>query len=481
MAAVPQLTSPAHAVSAGPVHPTSQLVQDLPGFDPAPVINAHEASLADYLNQPVHDILARLGLSPVPTAAPQPAPSNAAAGAANPNAVPPPIASSTAAPGSAASPFDPTSLIQPVTDALGTLGSGQFGNLDPTQMFGGLAQTLESAGQSVQQAMSGLGSGWQGTAATAAGAKTNAALQSGGEVANQATGLRASVSAAAAAVAQAQARLIEIINEFMAKLAAIGPNIVFPWGIAAAIEAANEAVTSTTEVMTELQSSLAGESAHATSVGTPVAVTSGPQFGMNAAAASVPVGAAAAPLSAAAAPALGQAIGPLLQVATSVASPVMDGVSAVTQAVQTNAKTGATASGTAAGSSADQEHQPGGAGGGGAGKKPSFGGTGAGGGPVLAAQSRLGARPSAAITTSIAGTHDGAAIAASGAMGGMPMMGGAPMSGGTKASAGSRHNAAAFLHTSDQGDEIAGDLGSVAPPVIGQLDANEAPDVDLRI
>jgi hypothetical protein len=33
----------------------------------------------------------------------------------------------------------------------------------------------------------------------------------------------------------------------------------------------------------------------------------------------------------------------------------------------------------------------------------------------------------------------------------------------------------------DQGDEIAGDLGSVAPPVIGQLDANEAPDVDLRI
>jgi uncharacterized protein YukE len=428
MAALPQLTSPAHAVSAGPVHPTSQLAQDLPGFDSAPVINAHEASLADYLNQPIHDILARLGLSPAPTAAPQPGASNAAAGTVNPNAVPPPIASSTAAPGSAASPFDPTSLIQPVTDALGTLGSGQFGNLDPTQMFGGLAQTLESAGQSVQQAMSGLGSGWQGTAATAAGAKTNAALQSGGEVASQATGLRASVSAATTAVAQAQTRLIEIINEFMAKLAAIGPNIIFPWGIAAAIEAANEAVTSTAEVMTELQSSLAGESAHATSVGAPVAVTSAPQLGMNAAAASVPVGAAAAP-------ALGQAIGPLLQVATSVASPVMDGVSAVTQAVQTSAKTGATPPGTAAGSSADQEDQPGGAGGVGAGKKPSFGGTGAGGGPVLAAQSRLGARPSAAITTGIAGTHDGAAIAASGAMGGMPMMGGAPMSGGARAGA----------------------------------------------
>jgi hypothetical protein len=66
-------------------------------------------------------------------------------------------------------------------------------------------------------------------------------------------------------------------------------------------------------------------------------------------------------------------------------------------------------------------------------------------------------------------------------MGAAPMMGGAPMGAGAKNSSGSRHNAAAFLHTSDQGDEIVGDLGSVAPPVIGEQVANEAPDIDLRI
>ena len=75
-------------------------------------------------------------------------------------------------PGGGGSPFDPSQLIsgliQPVTDALGTLGSGQFGGLDPTQMLGGVSQALQSAGQSVQQAMGSLGGAWQGTAATAA-------------------------------------------------------------------------------------------------------------------------------------------------------------------------------------------------------------------------------------------------------------------------------------------------------------------------
>jgi hypothetical protein len=46
---------------------------------------------------------------------------------------------------------------------------------------------------------------------------------------------------------------------------------------------------------------------------------------------------------------------------------------------------------------------------------------------------------------------------------------------------GSGHKAASFLHTSDQGDDIVGDLGSVAPPVVGQVDASEVPDVELRL
>jgi hypothetical protein len=66
-------------------------------------------------------------------------------------------------------------------------------------------------------------------------------------------------------------------------------------------------------------------------------------------------------------------------------------------------------------------------------------------------------------------------------MSGAPMMGGAPMAAGARAAVGRSHNAAAFLHTSDQGDEIVGDLGSVAPAVIGQTDSVAGPDIELRI
>jgi uncharacterized protein YukE len=222
MAATPQpapVPSPTHMTSVGPAQTAGDLAQTLPGFDPWPVINAQEQSLAAYLNQPVHDILARLGLPPLSEVLPQPGPPNSetVGGPAASNGAP-----AAGAPAGAANPIDFSQLIQPITDALGTLGSGQFGNLDPTTMLDGVSQTLQSAGQSVQQAMSGLGGAWQGASATAAGAKTTAAVQSGAEVATQATSLRASVSAVTADVAQARARLIEIINEFYAKLAAIG-------------------------------------------------------------------------------------------------------------------------------------------------------------------------------------------------------------------------------------------------------------------
>lgn len=93
-AVVPQPTPvspPASVPSIGCVRPTGQLAQALPGFDPEPTINAQEASLADYLNQHVQDILARLRLSRLPGAAPPPSAPRAetAAGPANPSAAPP--------------------------------------------------------------------------------------------------------------------------------------------------------------------------------------------------------------------------------------------------------------------------------------------------------------------------------------------------------------------------------------------------------
>ena len=61
------------------------------------------------------------------------------------------------------------------------------------------------------------------------------------------------------------------------------------------------------------------------------------------------------------------------------------------------------------------------------------------------------------------------------------MMGPAPMGRGGKGGGDSGHKAASFLHTSDQGGDIVGDLGSVAPPVVGEVDASDVPDIELRL
>jgi hypothetical protein len=468
MAAVTQpnpVPPPAHTAPTGATHPTSQLAQALPGFDPDRAINAHEMNLADYLNQPVHDILARLGLPPAPTAVP-PNPSNTPA----PNAAGP--TPNTPQPAGSANPIDPSALIQPVTDALGTLGSGQFGDLDPAQMFQGISQAFESAGQSVGQAMSGLDAVWQGDAASAATAKTSAALTDGTEVARQSTDLSDSLSTAVASVAAARARLIAIVNEFWAKIAAIGPNIIFPWGMAAAIEAASEAVTEAAEVITDTQGTLGAQAGHVTATGAPVAVTSAPKIASDSRSFASPAGATAAP-------ALGApAIGPVMQMASSLGSPVMDGVSAVTGAVQAgiSAAPGPQAATEVAGGTLS----PGiasraalsGAGGGGAG---------VGGIPTATMQSRLAAAEAPAVSDTTAAVESNTAATVPTGAGGSSMLGGAPMSQAVKGGTDKGHNAASFLHTSDRGDEVVGNLGNVAPSVIGEVAASNTPDIDLRI
>jgi hypothetical protein len=464
-------------IPSPPINPTAHLAQHLPGYDAGPVIAAQEQDLQDYLNLPVQEILARLGLPPLP----QVAPGDLPPGALPPGALPPGTHGGEAgAGGSGGGPMNTDSLIKPVTDALGTLGSGMFQNLDPTKIFQGIGKAFESTAQSVQQAMGSLGDVWKGASGAATGAKTGAAMANGAEVGAQATGLGGSLTTAVTDVQQAQARLVEIIDEFHAKIAAIGPNIVFPWGQAAAVEAGTQATTMTTEVMTELQGSLGAQAGVVGAIGAPVAVTAAPQMGA-------------------------EMIGPMLQMATSLISPLMQvgtealstGVGALTQAVQTGVQTGTgllSSLTDAAGGGADAAATPAalassttpiggiGAGGGGGG----IGGSGAG--AATMASRSVETSPmiqkettNALATSSLSRTPamGGAAAGGAGVMGGG---GGAGMGG---AGAGQKnsgsHTSAAFLHTTDQGDEIVGDLGTVAPPVIGEADPGDPPDVELRI
>lgn len=474
--------------------------------DPRPVLDANESSLAEFLNQPVDKALSRLGLSGSPQAAqpgsppadPQPADPN------NPNAASPGDNSALSSLSSLSSLAAlPLGLIGPVVEMLGMLGSGQFGDLDPTAMLGGITQTLESAGQSVRHALGGLDGVWQGAAASAAAAKTTTVLANGSQVASQAESLSASLAEAAASVAQGEAELVAIVNQFMATLAAIGPNIIFPWGWAAAIAAANQAVAEATSVMSQLQSTLGAQAAHVSAVGAPVAVTSASDAGKTPgvvpssslatsgltaripATALSPMSAFTAPVGAAAsgagAPASGASglgsFAPMLGLAAGMAMPAMEGVSAATSALGS--------AGAGQGAQLASSHQP--AGDGNRDDVSHHGGGGGGGGhggagvPVTPAQSRMPTRlPAGEIEETIPAASESNVVAPVG-MGGAPMMGGAPFARAANGGVGRSHSAAAFLHTSDQGDAIVGDLGGVAPPVIGVREAVPHPDIDLTI
>lgn len=427
-----------------PVNPTGQLAQYLPGYDPAPVIAAHEQNLQDYLNLPVKEILERLGLPPFADGKP-------------PEGPPPPEAQP-AAPPQHGSPMDPSALISPVTDALGTLGSGLFNGVDPTTMLQGISQAFGSTGNSLKHSLASAGDAWQGASGTTAAAKTATAIANGSQVGAQSEALKSSLSAAATNVAQARVRLIEIIAEFQATMAAIGPNIIFPWGWAAAIAAANKAIATTTETMTELQTSLGAQAAQVTAAGAPVNVTAAPQL------------AASSPMS--------SLVSPLMSMATKGAEAgIQAGTGAASAASQAAQQAATDPAAATAGGVAGPPLT--GAAGGGAG-----GGVGGGGGtplPRSIASSAMVQPETASATTQPASVR--ASVGAAGSSG-PGMMGGAPygpMAGQGANNSPNSHTAAAFLHTTDQGGEIVGDLGTAAPPVLGEADPSEPPDVELRI
>jgi uncharacterized protein YukE len=429
-----------------PVNPTGQLAQQMPGYDPAPVLAAQEQNLQDFLNLPVKEILARLGLPSAENAAGQ-------NGAPPPEPQPDP----TQPPANA---IDPMALISPVTDALSTLGTGLFQGADPTAMFQGISQAFQSTGGSLQQSLGSVDNAWQGASGTAATAKTATAMANGTELGTQSDSLRTSLATAATNVAQARVRLIEIVTEFQTTLAAIGPNIIFPWGWAAAIAAANKAIATTAEVMTELQTSLGAQAAEVTAAGTPVDVTAAPTAG-------------ASPLSSLASP--------LMSMATKGAQAgIQAGTGAASAASQAAQQTSTDAAAPAAGGVAPLASPGAGGAGGGAGGG-GVGGSGAA--PLRSISSSAMMQPETASTTAQSAVRP-AAVGTAGSAGSGMMGGGAPyapMAGQGANNASNSHSAASFLHTTDQGGEIVGDLGNAAPPVLGEADPNEPPDVELRI
>ncbi|MGB3324618.1 MAG: hypothetical protein WBB05_18630 [Mycolicibacterium fortuitum] len=351
--------------------------------------------------------------------------------------------------------MDPSALISPVTDALGTLGTGMFDGADPTTMLPAISKMLQTTGGSMAKSVNSVGHAWQGASGTAAATKTTTAIANGAEVSAQSDALSSSLTAAAANVGQARVRLIAIITEFAATIAAIGPMIIFPWGWAAAIAAANKAIATTAEVMTELQSSLATQAAQVTATGAPVSVTAAPEASSLA------------------------GLAPLMPMAMKGAEAgIQAGTGAATAAGQSGVNPAIEPVEPADGDPAEIEGSA--AIGGGA------IGAGGGGGGIGGTSAPRSLPMSSMLQAETAGVPAQSAAPRVGGVGAPAMMGGAPMGAmgagaGANTSSGNNHTSASFLHTTDQGSEIVGDLGTAAPPVLGEADPYQAPDVELRI
>ncbi|WP_158636114.1 WXG100 family type VII secretion target [Tsukamurella sputi] len=446
---------------------------------PAAPDAALDPEIRALLDRPVNEVLAALGLPPVPTAPDKPPQQELPA---PPKGVP----EAPQVPG-----FDVAGLVKPMTDLLSTFGSGSFEGLDPSAALSGASKALEQGVSAGMQAISQLSSVWQGPAATAATGKSVEAATGTGLAAEQGAELSTAVGEAATVVGTGEAELQAIIDSFMAVISALGPSLWLPPGQAAAVAAAQEHLAHATEVVTRTKSQLAALSAQVGAAGRKVPVASPPTT-------------AATTAAQAAAAIVPGVVSAVTGAVTGVAKLATDTVSgAVKTAVGVAASAGEALSGLAETSAekddaADVGESPkdgfpattpvaangtGVVGGSGVG-----GGAGIGGG-VGAAATAL-AQPQSSAPAARTPVADGGArtipassdVLARSAMAPMMPMGAAGAA-GARGAAASDHSVPDYLVTSDNGESVLGDLPIVGPQVVGDALPAESyePDVELRL
>ncbi|WP_020170619.1 hypothetical protein [Gordonia polyisoprenivorans] len=466
---------------ASPTEAVAAAATQMPGYDPGPVIGAIESRLDEYLNTPTGEILSRLGL-PVPPGIPTPGPIPGL-----------PALPGLPTGGNTLASIDGGALIQPVLDALGTLGSGVFEALDPTKIFESITSAFSSVASSLPTVISAMQQGWQGEGADAAAMKTAQLGKDGTEVGVQSGKIKGNVVQAGVDTKTTEAHLLEIISQFEATMAVALPQIVTPWGQAMAVAAATDAITRTTAVMGVHKGLMAVNTAEVAADGAPVSVTNAPQVPTEMLSSMVQMGTGL----------IQPAFGVVEQVFSAGEKIVQSSVQAGTKigeaidkaqhktSTDTDTSTSTTAAPVGLGAGG-----PAGMGGGGGGSKPTGAGGGGGGGvgvspvsappssrttpsgtPPTEESSTTGQQRTAAATTASATTTGNGGYAP------MSGMGSAGAGAGAGKGAGSGHTAADFLHTSESGSEIVGDFADVAPAVIGEKDddTEARPDIDLRI
>ncbi|MBJ8338586.1 hypothetical protein JGU71_06795 [Antrihabitans sp. YC3-6] len=432
---------------------THSLFGEPGSFTPAPVDQAaldliRNSPVGPMLDMPVNDILGNLGLPPLPQLPPMPP---------MPGLPPLPV-------------IDLTLLLKPLTDLLGSFGTGQLdaSGFDPSQIFTGISKALDTSISVGSAGLQALDKVWSSSASLAAVAKGTEAQANTAAVSTQGVNTSINIQTAAAIVAHGVALLQAIIAKFIGVVVATGPFLVTPPGQAVVLAAATESLAEGTIVVAETRAQLFGPTGAMTANGQQVPITNAPTGTSPFAIASTILDSVGKPVSSLASTGLDQA-------STAIKS-------ALAQPKPVSPADPAKAANTAAAMKPGGK-SPGGPGG------PGLGSPGVPATPLtpwnnaktvsaglMNANAPVG--PSAPVRT--------AAEFVGGTGGGMMPMGAAGAAAGMQRGAESvgDEGIRGYLVTSEHGDEVVGEIEGMAPPVVGEAESRateEVPDRELTL
>ena len=462
------MTSPQPA-SGGP-HPPGAIdtsLPDVPAINDMSIQDMIDATpLGPILDRPVGEVLAGLGLPPIPQLP----------------ALPP-------MPGLPPLPMiDIGMLLKPITDLLGGFGTGDLSGapLDPSMIFDGLSTVLDTAMSTATQALGVLDTLWAGQASLGATTKTAQASADSAALSTQGGVMSIDIQAAAGIVAAGLAAVQGIIAATIGKIAVLGPGLVTPVGQGVAVGFATEGLAEATAAVAVTRAQLLGPTTQMVVNGAPVNVTAPPTAATSAA--QSPFALASSIL---------EAVSPRVSTATQLPSTLMTPVSEMLSIASGDGVDAARLEHLSAGGGPDLAGPGGGSGdatvgaaGMGAGALGvgglGVGGMGAGSAPLGAARpgmsAGIGTTEPASLTPSQTTRATGttaAPLPASMA----PMMAAGAARGA--ADAAEHHEIPDYLVTEEHGQEVVGESREVAPSVIGdqpdQPEPSPTPDIELRL
>ncbi|CAM3133760.1 PPE domain-containing protein [Prescottella defluvii] len=354
-------------------------------------------------------------------------------------------------------------LLQPISELAGAFGTGAVGGLDPTAMLQQSSSSIDTALSVGLSALKTLDQVWEGQAALAAQSRGRQAYVAGEQLSVRGNEIAAVTQEAAGSVARGNAKLLAVVESFVATAVSAAPVALTPPGQTMLIAAAADHLQRALTVVAETRAELAGHQSAMAALGAevPVPAAPAPAAGLMSGSGPSPIAIAGSLLESVGRPVAGNVprqIGDYAAAPTLAAGISGDFAPAATPPTTAFGAGGSAGAGGAFGSAASGF----------------LGGIGGGGAAAAGSAARgPSSAPSPVVGAPTAGPVGPAAAAAGTATSG-GFAPGAMTSGASGARSGYDdsvdRDTPGYLVDAVRGDGIVGDLPMVAPAVIGGID-----------